>query len=93
MTYTDFSDFAKQYQSHELENHNYFGFDLRAGPLEREFYHVHCRIFQVRNKDEVYLFDTRKHIITIAKVVNVIGVTSCKSNYWDVNYQLYLRGF
>ena len=91
MVYTKFADFVREYQNHELENHNYFGFDLRAGSLEREFYHVHCRIFQVRNKDEVYLFDVRKHIITIAKMVNVIAVTSCKSNYWDVNYQLYPR--
>lgn len=93
MVYTKFSNFAKEYQDHKLENRNYFGFDLRAGPLEREFYHVHCRTFQVRNKDEVYLFDVRKHIITIAKVVNVTGVTSCKSNYWDLDCQLYLRGY
>ena len=93
MVCTEFADFAKEYENHELENHNYFGFDLRAGSLKREFYHVHCRTFQVRNKNEVYLFDVRKHIITIAKIVNVIGVKSCKSNYWDVNCQLYLRDY
>ena len=93
MVCTEFADFAKQYQDHELENHNYFGFDLGAGSDERGFYHVHCKTFQARNKDEVYLYDLRKHIITIAKVVNVTGVTSCRSNYWDVNCQLYLRGY
>ena len=88
-----FADFAKEYQGKKLENNNYFGFDFHTDPSERGFYHIHCRTFLLRNEDEVWLYDFGKHVIMVAKMNSVTGVTSCKSNYWDVNCQLYLKDY
>ena len=95
MVYTKFADFAEEYQGKKLENNNYFGFDFCPDSAKQEYYHyhIHCRTFLLRNKDEVWLYDFGKHIITIAKISNVLGVTSCKPNYWDVNCQLYLKDY
>ena len=93
MVYTKFADFAEEYQGKKLENNNYFGFDLHTGSTEQEYYHVHCRTFLLRDKDRVWLYDFGKHVITIAKIGNVLGITSCESNYWDVNGQLYLKDY
>ena len=93
MVYTKFADFAEEYQGKKLENNNYFGFDFHTDLSERGFYHIHCRTFLLRNEDEAWLYDFGKHVITIAKIGNVYGVTSCKSNYWDVNCQLYLKDY
>jgi hypothetical protein len=93
MSYSHFDDFAAAYAgpipNNEIGNGNYFGFDLAAGSSDR--YHVHCKTFIVKNKDEIWLYDVKKHIITISKTNNVLGVDSCKSNYWDVNCKLFLR--
>ena len=88
-----FADFAEEYQGKKLENNNYFGFNLRADSIGQGHYHIHCRTFLLRNEDEVWLYDFGKHVITIAKIGNVLDITSCKSNYWDVNEQLYLKDY
>ena len=92
MVYTKFADFAEEYQSKKLESNNYFGFDFHTDLSER--YHIHCRTFLVKGDGKaVWLYDFGKHLIVIGRVENITGVTSCKSNYWDVNGQLYLEGF
>ena len=92
MVYTKFADFAEEYQGKKLENNNYFGFDLRADSIGQGRYHIHCRTFLVKGDGKaVWLYDFGKHLIVIGWVENITGVTSCKSNYWDVNCQLYLK--
>ena len=92
MPYSHFDDFAISYAGFipnvKIGRGNYFGFDLAAGSSSR--YHVHCKTFIVK-EDEVWLYDNNKHIITISKINNVLGVDSCKSNYWDVKCKLFLR--
>lgn len=93
MSYSHFDDFANSYAgpipNEEIGEGNYSGFDLIAG--KSDHYHVHCKTFVIRNGDEAWLYDVKKHIITICKENNVLGVTSCKSDYWTVNCQLFLR--
>ena len=88
MVYTKFAEFADKYQDKKLENNNYFGFDFISNTSG--FYHIHCRTFSFK-KDEVWLNDFGNHTIMIGRVDDIIGVTSCKANYWDVNMQLYLK--
>ena len=92
MVYSHFGDFAIAYAGFtpnvEIGKGNYFGFSLSAGSFSR--YHVHCKAFIVK-EDEVWLYDNNKRIITISRINNVLGVDSCKSNYWDVNSKLFLR--
>ena len=92
MVYTKFADFAEDYQDTRLDNNNYFGFDFRTSLAKQGFYHVHCRTFLLRN-DEVILYDFGKHLIMVAGMDSVAGVTSCESDYWNVNCQLYLKDY
>ena len=92
MSYSYFGDFAAMYASpipnRELEKGNYFGFNLSSG--NSGHYHVHCKTFVVKSKDEVWLY-INKTLITISKIHNVLSVDSCKSNYWEIDRMLFAR--
>ena len=98
MVYSSFLDFAFEYNGKKLESHNYYGFDMSIG---NNRLHIHCKTFNVYERnpknelttDQVTLFDANGHIIVKVLTDDVVGVTSCKANYWDVNGQLYLKGW
>ena len=87
MSLGNFDTFVNKYNNVKADKGFYYGVDVSK-------YHIHAKSIIIENDiKKVLLKDIKGHTIACIPIDDIMIITFCKANYWDICGTLYYKGW